>query len=290
MRPRKRCRQAIGPGRTAATPGTGQEQSKQRHGGFLAREFRRLDGGGLALTLMVARAPVAIAGPAATSVSELATMRQPSSLVDDSRREARLTASPMAVNSTRRSVPRLPTTALPLWMPMPMAKVGRPRSGKRASSHWRKDSAAAAISRAAAIARRAWSGWCTGEPNTAITASPMNLSTLPPWASTGAQARGSQALSISKTSRLVSFSDMAVKLRCRGTRMVSSTSVRQCRVVHRAPPDRRRRRRHSGRRANAIGGARALRAPSASRWHGPGQAAAEQQRGNGQHRSARNSR
>ena len=44
-------------------------------------------------------------------------MRQPNSRVDCSNRLATLTTSPTAVNSTRRSPPRLPTTTRPKWTP-----------------------------------------------------------------------------------------------------------------------------------------------------------------------------
>ena len=39
------------------------------------------------------------------------------------------------------------------------------------------------MSSAARTARSASSSWIVGMPNTAITASPMNFSTVPPWRS-----------------------------------------------------------------------------------------------------------
>ena len=43
------------------------------------------------------------------------------------------------------------------------------------------------MSEAARTARRASSSWSCGIPNTAITASPMNFSTVPPWRSSTAR-------------------------------------------------------------------------------------------------------
>ena len=43
------------------------------------------------------------------------------------------------------------------------------------------------MSAAARTARRASSSWAVGMPNTAMTASPMNFSTVPPWCSTTAR-------------------------------------------------------------------------------------------------------
>ncbi len=43
------------------------------------------------------------------------------------------------------------------------------------------------MSAAARTARKASSSWTTGTPKTAITASPMNFSTVPPWRSIAAR-------------------------------------------------------------------------------------------------------
>ncbi len=43
------------------------------------------------------------------------------------------------------------------------------------------------MSAAARTARSASSSWTCGTPNTAMTASPMNFSTVPPWRSIGAR-------------------------------------------------------------------------------------------------------
>lgn len=49
-----------------------------------------------------------------------------------SMREARFTVSPMAVYSRRCGAPMSPTTARPVWMPMPMRNGGSPnRCGPR---------------------------------------------------------------------------------------------------------------------------------------------------------------
>ena len=55
----------------------------------------------------------------------------PTILVSASTREATFTASPMAVYSMRRGEPMLPTTARPVWMPMPMARGVSPPAPSR---------------------------------------------------------------------------------------------------------------------------------------------------------------
>ena len=82
-----------------------------------------------------------------------------------SSRAATLTASPVA----RRSA--VPVTTSPVLTPMRGPGRRAPGSASR-------------ISTAARSARSASSSCTTGTPNTAITASPMNFSTLPPWRST----------------------------------------------------------------------------------------------------------
>ena len=79
---------------------------------------------------------------------------------------ATFTASPVASRSS------VPVTTSPVMTPI---RACRPSSGS-----------ASRISTAARRARSASSSWTTGRPKTAITASPMNFSTVPPWRSTAA--------------------------------------------------------------------------------------------------------
>ena len=82
-----------------------------------------------------------------------------------SSRAATLTASPVASRSS------VPVTTSPVMTPI---RPSRPSSGQRVPHLDRR-----AAPRAARRPRAA-----TGTPNTAITASPMNFSTVPPWRST----------------------------------------------------------------------------------------------------------
>ncbi len=61
------------------------------------------------------------------------------------------------------------------------------RTPQRCSSSAFSESRAAPISAAAVTARTASSSCRWGTPNTAITASPMNFSTVPPWRSSTAR-------------------------------------------------------------------------------------------------------
>ena len=81
-----------------------------------------------------------------------------------SSRAATLTASPVASRSS------VPVTTSPVMTPI---RPSSPRSGS-----------ASRISSAARTARSASSSWTVGTPKTAMTASPMNFSTVPPWCST----------------------------------------------------------------------------------------------------------
>ena len=94
-------------------------------------------------------------------------------------RAATLTASP--VTSRWPLVPSDATTS-PVLSPMRTAsRTPRSRSSSAAS-----DASAARASHAARTARTASSSCTSGTPKTAITASPMNFSTTPPWRSTTA--------------------------------------------------------------------------------------------------------
>ena len=69
--------------------------------------------------------------PACPSVSSVVTTLAPSFLVCSSRRDATFTVSPMMVVSTPAPVLTRTTTTSPVCTPMPTAKSGSRRSGKR---------------------------------------------------------------------------------------------------------------------------------------------------------------
>jgi hypothetical protein len=93
-----------------------------------------------------------------------------------SRRAATLTASPVAKNSPPAESP---ATTSPVLMPVRTSSVS-PRSCESSSF---RPASASRISAAARTARRAPSSCSSGIPKTAIIASPMNFSTVPPWRS-----------------------------------------------------------------------------------------------------------
>ena len=93
----------------------------------------------------------------------------------DCRRDATFTMSPSG--PLARSPARSPVTTTPLLTPLCIAN-DRP---VRASKSGRISSTAAWRSSAARTARSASSSWTTGSPNTASTASPINLSMRPPY-------------------------------------------------------------------------------------------------------------
>ena len=89
---------------------------------------------------------------------------------------ATFTASPTTSAAPGRPVP---TTTAPVLMPVRASRKRR----VRAQSGVQSSPAPDRISTAARTARRASSSWTSGTPNTAITASPMYFSTVPPWRS-----------------------------------------------------------------------------------------------------------
>ncbi len=107
-----------------------------------------------------------------------------------SRRAARLTGSP--VTSVCRPPPVMTS---PVLMPIRSFR-DRPR---RATSSRSRAPTSSRISTAARTARSASSSWALGIPKTAITASPMNFSTVPPWKVITRSARR-KAVSISSRS------------------------------------------------------------------------------------------
>ena len=98
------------------------------------------------------------------------------SLVRPSSRDARFTASPMTVYSMRSAGRCCPRPPAPVCTPTPMRISGSPRASKPRSA-----SAGARASRAPLYGVSGSSGLGTGAPNTAMMASPMNLSTTPSW-------------------------------------------------------------------------------------------------------------
>ena len=122
-----------------------------------------------------------------------------------SRRAATLTASPV---TSDRCAAASPATTSPVFTPVRDAIV-TPRS--RSSSLFR-EARASRISAAALTARRASSSWTAGIPKTAITASPMYFSTVPPWRS-----RTTRISSKNRDIRLRSHLDRAAR-RARSTR------------------------------------------------------------------------
>ena len=96
---------------------------------------------------------------------------QPEFLVIPSSREEVFVASPIVVYSIRLSEPTLPAITGPVFRPTPIRKPScRPAAR---TSLLNASSAGPTISRAAASARSAWSGWSIGAPNTAMIPSPM---------------------------------------------------------------------------------------------------------------------
>ena len=86
----------------------------------------------------------------------------------------------MFIASPMSGVPSPGTRTSPVVTPIRAANG----KGEDAASSARR----AWISTPARTARRASSSWATGRPKTALTASPMNFSTLPPWRSTAPRA------------------------------------------------------------------------------------------------------
>jgi len=84
-----------------------------------------------------------------------------------------LTASPVATVPLLRS----PTITSPVLTPMRAPS----RAPKSRSTSVLSASSASRMPAAARTARSASSSWTVGTPKTAITASPMNFSTVPPW-------------------------------------------------------------------------------------------------------------
>ena len=130
-------------------------------------------------------------------------------------------------------MPMLPATTGPLCKPIRTRSGARPRPRRAALSAV----IAAAMARAARRARPAWSGWSSGAPQKAMTQSPMNLSMVPPSASTQRPSRSKWAFSRAATSAAGIRSAAAVK-----STMSVNITVTTRSVDGTAPPLRSRRR------------------------------------------------
>ena len=120
------------------------------------------------------------------------------------RREAVLTTSPATTPSPCARLAASDTRASPVLTAI------RTRSSSSGSLQF-SSSTAAHIARAALTARSGSSPCATGAPKTAITASPMNFSTVPPNASISERTRAKYGVRIARTSSGSSFSARAVK-------------------------------------------------------------------------------
>ncbi len=88
-------------------------------------------------------------------------------------RAAVFTTSPATIASPRSDLAPSVTTASPVLTPI---RTESPRSGPSSFN----SAMASRMRKPARTARSASSSWAVGAPNTAITASPMNFSTVPP--------------------------------------------------------------------------------------------------------------
>ena len=143
----------------AARPRTPSEPER-RHRLGLALELERLD----RLEVGDGSTRSRVSEPISTSLVPAAC----------SSRAATLTASPV---TSRWPAAGSPDTTSPVFTPVRFWSV----TPKRASSSAFSPASAACIPAAARTARSASSSCRCGRPNTAITASPMNFSTVPPW-------------------------------------------------------------------------------------------------------------
>src|SRR6202041_2253271 len=92
-----------------------------------------------------------------------------------SRRDAKFTLSPITVEERRRSEPILPTLTSPVFKPIPIPIGGRPAR----CNFWFSWARRLTICSAQEQLKKAWSSCGTGDPQKAMIASPMNLSSVP---------------------------------------------------------------------------------------------------------------
>ena len=115
-------------------------------------------------------------------------------------RDAVLTASPATMPWL---VAPMVTATSPVTTPTRIARSGACRSAPMAAMD-------STISRPARTARSASSSWAVGTPHTAITASPMNFSTVPPYRPMTVRHRSKYPVSSSRTSSASRDSDSDV--------------------------------------------------------------------------------
>ncbi len=175
-RARPRDRRTV-PGTTAPAPGGRAAAGSAGTGSA----FPRSRSGSIASTSAAAPTRSTVGRPSSTSPGCAAC----------SSRAAMLTASPVARRSS------VPVITSPVMTPM---RPSRPSAGS-----------ASRISAAARTARSASSSCSSGTPNTAITASPMNFSTVPPWCSTITFMRSKYAASTARCRSGSSCSPSAVE-------------------------------------------------------------------------------
>ncbi len=108
-------------------------------------------------------------------------------------------------------VPTSPTRTRPVFIPIRICSGVSPALAVRFSLTPTKVRSSACISRAVRIARSGSSSWAVGAPKSAITASPMCLSILPPWAVITVSRRVQSAFIIALTSSGSIVSTIAVK-------------------------------------------------------------------------------
>src|SRR6266550_2169818 len=130
--------------------------------------------------------------------------RIPSTGAASCRREAVLTTSPATTPSPCAALAPTDTSASPV---LTATRILSSSSGSLRFSSW----TAAHIARAALTARSGSSPCATGAPKIAITASPMNFSTVPPNFSSSERIRAKYGVRIARTSSGSSRSARAVK-------------------------------------------------------------------------------
>ncbi len=125
-----------------------------------------------------------------------APTRTPLTGAADCRRAAVLTTSPATSASPSAAFASSETSASPV---LTAARISSPSS-----------TSASRTASAARTARSGSSSCATGAPKTAITASPMNFSTVPPKRSSSSRARAWYGASVARTSSGSAFSERAV--------------------------------------------------------------------------------
>ena len=111
-----------------------------------------------------------------------------------------------------------PTIASPVFTAIRTSRGGSPREARSVF----QAAIPSRIFSAAATARSAWSGCSSGAPKKAITASPMNLSIVPPQAKTASEASVKNSVSRRESSSADIFSDQPVNPTMSAKRIVTT--------------------------------------------------------------------